>query len=111
MNGRRGDRDSIKNLSCSERIALNYFHVNWPNTSLLYESVYINKFQCHVSHCVVTLFNALGTEDTNSVSFSEEYVSIPAESKISAARQSVVVVVWFSSEHFQQETDVGGRAE
>ena len=35
--------------------------------------------------------------DTNCCSFSEESVSIPAESQISAAQQSLVVVVWFSS--------------
>ena len=46
---------------------------------------------------LMSLFNALGTEDTDCCSFSEESVSIPAESQISAAQQSLVVVVWFSS--------------
>ena len=46
---------------------------------------------------LMSLFNALGTEDTDCCSFSEESGSIPAESQISAAQQSLVVVVWFSS--------------
>jgi len=45
----------------------------------------------------MTLFTGLGTEEPHSCGFSEESVSFPPENKISAARQSVVVVVWFSS--------------